>query len=114
VAGGRKMETTDNYRIASRSTNDAEIWVKYGDEMMSKGQIGKTLEFYDRALESTSSHTQAQAWHSKANALDAMGRRRTMMRSDATTARSNAIPKMRNAGSIRVLHSKSWVVKMRA
>jgi tetratricopeptide (TPR) repeat protein len=68
------METTDSYRIASRSTNDAEIWVKYGDEMMSKRQIGKAVEFYDRALESTSSHTQAQAWNSKANALDAMGR----------------------------------------
>jgi len=76
MAGAKEMRTmeNDNSGFASRSTTDAKIWVKYGDEMMTKGQVDKALEFYDRALESTSTHTQTQAWHSKANALDALGR----------------------------------------
>ncbi len=76
MAGTKEMRTmeNDNSGFASRSTTDAKLWVKYGDEMMTKGHVDKALEFYDRALESTSTHTQTQAWYSKANALDALGR----------------------------------------
>ena len=35
-------------RRCIRSATDAEDWVKYGDEMMTKRQIVKTFEFYNR------------------------------------------------------------------
>jgi len=74
--GAKKMKTVENgkFGVTSRSTTDADVWVKHGNEMMAKGQIDKALGFYDRALESSSKHTQTQAWYSKANALDALGK----------------------------------------
>ena len=72
--GVKKMNTADRTKHATESTNDAEIWIRYGDEMMHKGELPKAMEYYDQALASSSTHTLASAWHSKANALDSVGR----------------------------------------
>ncbi len=71
---GGKMNTAESTRHATENSNSAEIWIRYGDEMMHKGELPKAMEYYDQALESSSTHTLAQAWHSKANALDSLGR----------------------------------------
>jgi tetratricopeptide (TPR) repeat protein len=73
---GKKMKTmkNSNPEVLSHIATDAKLWVKYGDEMMTKGKFDKALEFYDRAMENSSNHTKAQALHSKANALDALGK----------------------------------------
>jgi tetratricopeptide (TPR) repeat protein len=73
---GEKMKTmkNSNTEVVSHIATDANLWVKYGDEMMTKGKFDKALVFYDRAMENSSIHTKAQALHSKANALDALGK----------------------------------------
>jgi tetratricopeptide (TPR) repeat protein len=66
------MPGTENQKTIVRVSNDAEIWIRHGDEMMFKGEYAKALTFYDKALAVQSDS--AKALHSKANALEALGK----------------------------------------
>ena len=72
--GGENSMETHNGIIKEQKSADDEIWIRHGDEMLNKGQAAKALDYYERALGTTSSLTQAHAWHGKANALDSMGK----------------------------------------
>jgi tetratricopeptide (TPR) repeat protein len=75
------MNSAERTRYATiRASNDEEIWIQHGDEMMHKGDLSKAMEYYDHALEGSSNHTLARAWHSKANALDSMGKHEDAIR----------------------------------
>ncbi|HSQ92676.1 MAG TPA: tetratricopeptide repeat protein, partial [Methanoregula sp.] len=66
------MQTIADNRIMTQTSHDEETWIRYGNEMMYKGEFEKAVQNYDRAIEYHADS--ARAWHSKANALEALGR----------------------------------------
>jgi tetratricopeptide (TPR) repeat protein len=68
---GKKNMTADDNRIVSRISRDEETYIRYGDEMMFRGEYQKALQNYDKAI--AYQQDSARAWHAKANALDALG-----------------------------------------
>jgi tetratricopeptide (TPR) repeat protein len=69
--GEGNMKTAENQTI-SRVSLDEETYLRYGDEMMFRGQFDEAVQQYDRALEIQADS--AKAWHAKANALEALGK----------------------------------------
>ena len=65
------MKTAENQTI-SRVSLDEETYLRYGDEMMFRGQFDEAVQQYEKALEIQADS--AKAWHSKANALEALGK----------------------------------------
>ncbi len=63
--------TAENNRIVTQISGDEETCIRYGDEMMFRGEFEKALQHYTRAIEYQ--QDSAKAWHAKANALDAIG-----------------------------------------
>lgn len=66
------MQKTEGNRTIIQTSHDAETWIRYGDEMMFKGDYEKAVQHYDKALEFESDY--GRIWHNKANALDALGK----------------------------------------
>lgn len=64
--------TTENTRIETRISHDEETYLRYGDEMMFRGEPEKAVQHYNKAIETRSDS--AKAWQSKANALEALGK----------------------------------------
>jgi tetratricopeptide (TPR) repeat protein len=67
-----EMQMEENGRTVTQIENDVDTWVRHGDEAMFKGDFEKALLHYDKALESQSNSP--VALHSKANALEALGK----------------------------------------
>ncbi len=66
------MERMESHRTVVQTSNDADIWIQHGDEMMYKGNMAKALELYDKALEYKPDS--ANALYNKANALETLGK----------------------------------------
>jgi tetratricopeptide (TPR) repeat protein len=64
--------TTNSNRTITRISKDEETYIRYGDEMMFRGEFDQAIQHYDKAIEVQSDS--ARAWHSKANALEALGK----------------------------------------
>ncbi len=67
-------ETENGKTYREQQSTDDNSWIVQGNEMFNRGEVAKALEYYDQALQTTSSLTQARAWHNKANALDSIGK----------------------------------------
>jgi tetratricopeptide (TPR) repeat protein len=65
------MQTPENNRTVVQVSHDVETFIRYGDENMFQGQFEQAVQHYDKAIRSQSDS--AKAWHSKANALEALG-----------------------------------------
>ena len=68
--GGNTMQKTED-RTIGRISLEEETYIRYGDEMMFRGDFELAIKNYNKALEIHSDS--AKAWHSKANALEALG-----------------------------------------
>jgi len=66
------MKETENNRIVGHISHDEEMYLRYGDEMMFKGEFEKAVRHYDRAIEFQPDS--ARAWQAKANALETLGK----------------------------------------
>lgn len=64
--------TTENTRIVSRISHDEETYLRYGNEMMFRGEVEQAVQQYNKAIETRSDS--AKAWQFKAHALEALGR----------------------------------------
>ncbi len=61
------MKTNTTIQIS----HDEETYIRYGNEMMFHGRSGDAVRNFDKAIEIRTGS--AKAWHSKANALEALG-----------------------------------------
>ncbi len=59
-------------KTVTQISYDEETYLRYGDEMMFRGQFDKAVQQYDLAIGARADS--AKAWHAKANALDALGK----------------------------------------
>jgi tetratricopeptide (TPR) repeat protein len=66
------MQRSENNRTISHISNDEETYLRYGDEMMFKGEYEKAVQHYDTAIKFRPDSP--RAWHSKANALETLGK----------------------------------------
>jgi tetratricopeptide (TPR) repeat protein len=66
------MKTTENNRTVLQTSIDEATYIRYGDEMMFKGEFEKAVEHYSKAIEFQADST--RAWNAKANALEALGK----------------------------------------
>lgn len=67
-----EIMSKEGNRTISHISKDEETYLRYGDEMMFRGEFDKAVQHYDKAIEIQADS--AKAWHSKANALESLGR----------------------------------------
>jgi tetratricopeptide (TPR) repeat protein len=65
------MHGAEEQRKIIAASQDAQVWIRQGNELMFKGDFAKAVQAYDKALEADAGS--AKALHYKANALEAQG-----------------------------------------
>ena len=66
------MHKTEDNRTIVQHSHDEETHIRYGDEMMFRGEFEKAVQHYSKAIEYQPDSV--KAWHAKANALETLGK----------------------------------------